>query len=247
MSTRTRWITHHSLASLAWLLAACGADDGSPREMSTDAAQETASDMTAEQGSASGTPSDTAAEQNATGDRDMAAEQATPTEQDMTAEQVTTEEDTPAEQDTAAEQNTPDENVDGELTMGPGEFNPDYETSSEFFTRIEQPMPSNIHAMQRTWYSSNLAQLPLTGPFTVPEGSVAVKAEYDADRDNFTTVVMIKREAGYDPEGNDWYYEVRNPDGSQADSPAPDRVALCSGCHKDGADTDFLLGFDLEN
>ncbi len=241
MSTRTRWSTHHSLASLAWLLAACGADDGSPPEMSTDAAQETASDTSAEQDSASETPSETVSAQDMAEGQDAADEQAAAEEQGMAGEQATPEE------GSADEQPTPDENADGELPMGPGAFDPDYETSSEFFTRIEEPMPSNIHAMQRTWYSSNLADLPLTGPFTVPEGSVAIKAEYDADGNNFTTVVMIKREAGYDPDGNDWYYEVRNPDGSQADSPAPGRVALCSGCHKDGADTDFLLGFDREN
>ncbi len=211
-------MTHYSLASLAWLLGACGADDGSPSEMSTDAAQETASDTTPEQDSAQETPSETVSAQDMAEGRDTADEQA-----------------------------MSDEEPGAETPRGPGAFDPDYETSSEFFTRIEQPMPSNIHAMQRTWYSSNLADLPLTGPFTVSEGSVAIKAEYNADGNNFTTVVMIKREAGYDPDGNDWYYEVRNPDGSQADSPAPGRIALCSGCHKDGAETDFLLGFDLAN
>lgn len=130
---------------------------------------------------------------------------------------------------------------------GPGAFDPDYETSDAFFTRMSTSVPSQIHAQQRTWYSSNISDLPRTGPFTVPEGTVAIKAEYDQAGDNFITVVMIKREAGYDPDGNDWYYEGREPDGSLASSPTPGPAGLCKGCHSGGADTDFLLGFDLEN
>src|SRR5690606_39668321 len=109
------------------------------------------------------------------------------------------------------------------------------------------PMESGVHAQQRTWYSVNVADLPEDGPFSVPEGTTAIKAEYDDEGEFFLSVVMIKREAGYDPNGNDWYYEARNPDGSLASSPAPGRVTLCSGCHSRGASTDFLLAFDLEN
>jgi len=130
---------------------------------------------------------------------------------------------------------------------GPGAFDPDYQTSDAFFTRLATPLASRIHAQQRTWFSVNIADLPPEGPFTVPEGTVAIKAEYDADGTNFVTVVMVKREAGYDPDGNDWYYEAREPDGTLASSPTPGPASLCKSCHADGADTDFLLGFNLEN
>jgi hypothetical protein len=130
---------------------------------------------------------------------------------------------------------------------GPGAFDPLFETSVAFFTRMSTTEDSNIHYQQRTWYSQNLADFPRQGPFIAPEGSVAIKTEATDEGEHFTTMVMVKREPGYDPEGNDWYYEVRNPDGSLDESPAPGRIGLCRGCHGGGQATDYLLAFDIEN
>jgi hypothetical protein len=130
---------------------------------------------------------------------------------------------------------------------GPGAFALDYETSSDFFTRIGQPLPSRIHANQRTWYSSNVESYAQDGPFTAPPGTVAIKAEYDADGNNFITVVMVKQQAGYDPENGDWCYEAREPDGTVAADPVPGPASLCIGCHQGAASTDYLLGFALSN
>jgi len=130
---------------------------------------------------------------------------------------------------------------------GPGEYQEGYQTSSEFFTRMSQPALGPTHRMMRIWYSTNVEELPPGGPFTVPEGTVAIKAEFDASGENFLTVVMVKREAGYDAANGNWYYEGRLPDGSLASDPTPGPAPLCVGCHDDSPDTDYLRGFDIEN
>ncbi|MEZ4444838.1 MAG: hypothetical protein R3B72_37530 [Polyangiaceae bacterium] len=131
-------------------------------------------------------------------------------------------------------------------TPGPGSYQPDYATSSDYFTRMSQPADSgSVHGTVRIWYSANIMDLPTDGPFTVPEGTVAVKEEYNASNQVFIKVVMIKQAAGYDPANNDWYYEARNPDDTIANDPVPGKPNLCISCHSDGAITDYLLGFDI--
>lgn len=131
---------------------------------------------------------------------------------------------------------------------GPGEFLPEYQTSSSFFTRTSQPAASgSVHGKVRIWYSSNIKDVPVSGPIAVPEGTVAVKEEYDGSNHVFVKVVMIKRPAGYDPANHDWYYEARNPDNTIATNPTPGKPSLCINCHRDGSTTDFLRGFAIAN
>lgn len=140
----------------------------------------------------------------------------------------------------------PGSTVDG--TPGPGQFQGDYETSPAFFTRMSAPMDSgSVHGSVRIWYSANVADLPPAGPFVVPEGTVAIKNEYDSMGVVFVKVVMVKKSAGYDPDHSDWYYEARNPDDSLASNPTPGTPSLCIDCHTASADTDYLQGFALMN
>jgi hypothetical protein len=134
--------------------------------------------------------------------------------------------------------------VDAEPQPGPGEFKADYATNSLFFTRMSAPVRgASVHGTVRIWYSSNVKDLITQSSFTVPVGTTSVK---EADPNNDGTVdtvyVMVKREAGYDSANNDWYYEVRNPQGVLQSSPAPGKIAGCINCHKDLAQTDYLGG-----
>ncbi len=131
---------------------------------------------------------------------------------------------------------------------GPGAFTGDYQTSATYFTRTTQPLDSgSVHGKVRIWYSANVKNLPTSGPFVVPVGTVAVKEEYDSAGRMFVKVVMIKKSPGYDPSNHDWYYEARKPDDTVADDPTPGKASLCIGCHRDAAATDYLQGFALAN
>jgi hypothetical protein len=131
---------------------------------------------------------------------------------------------------------------------GPGEYQADYDTSGDFFTRMSQPADSgSVHGKVRIWYSNNVMDLPTSGPFVVPEGTVAIKDEFDASNAVIVKVVMVKKPAGYDPANQDWYYEARNPDHSIASDPVPGKASLCIGCHQNAKATDYLQGFALAN
>ncbi len=130
----------------------------------------------------------------------------------------------------------------------PGAYQDDYETSGAFFTRMSEPADSgSVHGTVRIWYSKSVMDMPLDGPFMAPEGTVAIKDEFDSSGAVFVKVVMVKREAGYDSEHHDWYYEARNADGTLASDPVPGTPSLCVDCHQDAEDTDYLQGFSISN
>jgi len=73
-----------------------------------------------------------------------------------------------------------------------------------------------------------------------PVGSLIVKEKLparDAAEPELLTV-MLKREAGYDPEGGDWEYLVL--DGRGEEVRARGKLESCRTCHQEVADTDFV-------
>ena len=82
---------------------------------------------------------------------------------------------------------------------------------------------------------ANSATAPL------PEKSVVVKEKFATADDNAPVAlgVMIKREAGYDPEGGNWEYAYLNgPNFSQV---IRGRLDNCRSCHASQAKADFLF------
>ncbi len=90
---------------------------------------------------------------------------------------------------------------------------------------------------------------PLKAGKPVPVGTVVIKEKHLQPKDlaslakldsPFAVAVMIKREAGYDPEHGDWEYAY------QINSPAADRsttrgkLTTCIGCHQTMKDQDYL-------
>lgn len=127
---------------------------------------------------------------------------------------------------------------------GPGEFKADYATSSVFFTRMSAPVRGDTtHGTVRIWYSFNVRDLIAQDSFTVPVGTVSIKeTDHDHDGSVDALVVMVKKDAGYDPDNGDWHYELRTPQGVLLQMPPPGKIAACIGCHKDYAQTDYLGG-----
>lgn len=135
---------------------------------------------------------------------------------------------------------------DSALSNGPGGFDPDYKTSSDFFTLMEGLKAGAFNARVWIYYSSNVLPIIETDSFLVPEGTTSIQ-EVDDDGDDVVDFlsVMVKMDENYDPENNNWYYEVRDPDGTLRSIPAPGKIQVCIQCHEDFPQTDYFGGTAL--
>ncbi|AUX41519.1 hypothetical protein SOCE26_029390 [Sorangium cellulosum] len=81
---------------------------------------------------------------------------------------------------------------------------------------------------------------PVLGPGRVlPSGAALVEFHYAAgSSEPVALLAMVKRPAGYDPEGGDWEYLLLTPQGRVHHRGA---LALCKRCHAD-APHDHLFG-----
>lgn len=105
---------------------------------------------------------------------------------------------------------------------------------------------SSPHGKVQIWYSSNLRDRLGKSPFAAPEGSVAIK-EFDMQPDGTIDgyAVMVKKAAGYDAANNDWYYEMRDAQGSVNADPPSGKTEMCISCHVAAKASDFLAGTAL--
>ncbi|MGK4005923.1 hypothetical protein WMF31_25070 [Sorangium sp. So ce1036] len=84
------------------------------------------------------------------------------------------------------------------------------------------------------------AAYPALGPGrALPPGAALVEYHYAAgSSDPVTLLAMVKRHAGYDPDGGDWEYLILTPQGTSAHRGA---LPPCKRCHAD-APHDHLFG-----
>jgi hypothetical protein len=76
----------------------------------------------------------------------------------------------------------------------------------------------------------------------LPAGAVVVKEKYADEAASGPLrayALMIKRQAGYDPEGGDWEYAFVNLAPERKMSRG--RLAKCAGCHASARDRDYLF------
>ena len=78
--------------------------------------------------------------------------------------------------------------------------------------------------------------------YPFPEGSILVKEAYKNSGGNkgalSNLTIMVKREAGYDPDNGDWEYLMTNAAKSiQRQGP----LDMCIGCHSAASSTDFVF------
>ena len=140
-----------------------------------------------------------------------------------------------------------------ELEEGPGAFDPNFETSSEFVTRMPElapGLPDSPHMDVQIYYSRNIEPVLGSEAFEpLPQGTVAIKKQ---DRTGDGTVdqlmVMIKKPPGTDADRGDWSWEQRDPtsfeivSASEAD---PSFRDFCANCHVGFDRTDWLAGTTL--
>ena len=75
-----------------------------------------------------------------------------------------------------------------------------------------------------------------------PKGAVIIKRKFDANSQNGTPIlstIMIKREAGYNPEAGDWEFAVVSGNGENLE--AKGKLGNCMGCHASRRETDFVF------
>lgn len=125
-------------------------------------------------------------------------------------------------------------------TLGTG-YADDFMTSASFTTFMAAPVDEgSVHGTMQIWYSNDLADvIDGDGALEAPVGATAIKT---VDNGNELHVVMVKEEAGYDPDNGDWCYEFRDPDGTLQDA---GRLGNCQGCHIGFSGTDYLGGTDI--
>lgn len=84
---------------------------------------------------------------------------------------------------------------------------------------------------------------------------VIVKDNFDGERKLAAVTVMVQREAGYDPDNNDWFWAKYSPDGTIDKNPAGMALAGrvgkgmdqgCIPCHKGAMNDDYVFMNDGE-
>ena len=118
------------------------------------------------------------------------------------------------------------------------------------WTRITpEPKPSPGHS--GAWvgiYTNDLATktyLNASSPYRTC--AAIVKPVYSDATGNkvFRMTIMVKMQAGYDPENGDWWYGKADKTGTRIRSSG--KIRECIACHKQAAETDYLFSKDVMN
>lgn len=133
------------------------------------------------------------------------------------------------------------------MKKGPGKFMTDFKESDKFFTLMDgMKEGKSPHGKTQIWYSSNVKGMLGKSSFEVPEGTVAIKPFDKDDEEGLDGIaVMIKKEEGYDPDNNDWYYAMYTAKGEIMEKPEPGKVKMCIDCHASASAKDYLAGTEM--
>ncbi len=105
------------------------------------------------------------------------------------------------------------------------------------------------HGMLLTTYLNDIAIAALEGDATaMPVGSIFVKENYMPDSMLAAITVMVKREAGYNPDHADWFFTKILADGTvdaMDGMRLEGRAMMCQGCHLGRAANDYLMTADI--
>ena len=115
---------------------------------------------------------------------------------------------------------------------GPGVFVPDYENS--FFSLMgSMKKGESPHGKVRIDKEK----------FEVPEGTVAIKPFDKDDKEGIDGIaVMIKMKKDFDPDANDWEYQMRDAKGRLLIDLPKGMKGMCVKCHAGAKNKDSLAG-----
>ena len=100
------------------------------------------------------------------------------------------------------------------------------------------------HGMLQSTYVNEIVDSALaSGAAIMPAGAIIVKESHEPDSLLSSVLVMYKI-TGYDPDNNDWFYAAFQSNGRLLNDPDGEpiigRVELCSDCHAERRDRDYL-------
>ena len=78
-------------------------------------------------------------------------------------------------------------------------------------------------------------------------GSMLLLENYNATGNRLTSITLMYRSEGYDPQHNDWFWAKYRPDGTLAKvngRPGAGRMSSCIECHKQAGGGDFVFAND---
>jgi hypothetical protein len=138
---------------------------------------------------------------------------------------------------------------DAGVSTGPGDFEADFASSTDYFSLtggLRPALSTSPHGRVQIFYSSNLRPLVDEEWLIAPPGSVAIKNQ-DSDGDGVVDVVMVMIKGEDDGSGaGRWRYQQRTPAGKLTLDDSP-KLDFCATCHELFAATDSLGGFTLRD
>jgi len=101
--------------------------------------------------------------------------------------------------------------------------------------------PAHNNAIKDVYVNSVGLDVFKSGTVPYPVGSIIVKENYANEsgvKGSLAALTcMVKMEPGYDPENGDWAYVNTGPDKAATEK---GKVAMCSSCHAQAKDKDFV-------
>lgn len=100
------------------------------------------------------------------------------------------------------------------------------------------------HGMLQSTYVNGIMDSALaSGGAMMPAGALIVKESHEPDS-LLSSVLVMYKVTGFDPDNNDWLYAGFQPNGrlleDPNDEPVIGRVEFCSDCHAERSDRDYL-------
>jgi len=80
----------------------------------------------------------------------------------------------------------------------------------------------------------------------MPSGTIIVKEQQDDMGVVQALTIMAKGPQGYDPDHNDWWWGMADPQGNIIDG-TRGKVAMCFNCHGGRAASDYVYGVETAN
>ncbi len=93
------------------------------------------------------------------------------------------------------------------------------------------------HGALLTTFVNNNALHSIKKKKGMAEGSIIVKENYTADK-KFTSLSVMYKIKGYNPDGGDWFWAKYAPDGKIE---ASGMVKACIACHSQKKDNDYIF------
>jgi len=93
------------------------------------------------------------------------------------------------------------------------------------------------HGALLTTFVNDTAMHSIKKKKGMADGSIIVKENYTADR-KFTSLSVMYKIKGYNPEGGDWFWAKYSPDGK---AEASGKVKGCIDCHSKMKNNDFIF------